>query len=245
MFEGRFFELLIIFVLALVVLGPEKLPRVVSEVGRWVGRARAMARQFREQLEEEVVLEETRRTQAATRPRPEPPASPAPTTQAQPGTPEAHAAADAPRGAVPTSEGQHTTNAHPEVAPQPPPDTQWEGGHVSAGDPGPHAHANHSDAAPKPYADATADAAVESSVPRLSPDTEPRAQPSDSSSEVRAHTTVGPESHANPGASDSATRKANGTGYHEAYASPDESRMTPSAQPLNGSSTTSPHERGT
>jgi Tat protein translocase TatB subunit len=65
LFEGRFFEVLIIFVLALIVLGPEKLPRVVSEVGRWVGRARAMARQFREQLEEEVELEAARKAQAA------------------------------------------------------------------------------------------------------------------------------------------------------------------------------------
>ncbi|MBV8497066.1 MAG: hypothetical protein JO361_09815 [Gammaproteobacteria bacterium] len=48
-----------------MVLGPERLPRVVSEIGRWVGRARVMARQFREQLEEEVALEEARKTQAA------------------------------------------------------------------------------------------------------------------------------------------------------------------------------------
>ena len=61
--EGRFSEILIIFVLALIVLGPEKLPRVVSEVGRWVGRARGMARQFREQLEEEVQLEQARKAQ--------------------------------------------------------------------------------------------------------------------------------------------------------------------------------------
>ena len=54
MFEVGFTELLVIFVLALVVLGPEKLPRLAAQVGRWVGRARAMARQFREQLEEEV-----------------------------------------------------------------------------------------------------------------------------------------------------------------------------------------------
>ena len=47
------------------MLGPEKLPRVVSEVGRWVGRARAMARQFREQLEEEVQIEQARRAQSA------------------------------------------------------------------------------------------------------------------------------------------------------------------------------------
>jgi sec-independent protein translocase protein TatB len=54
------------------VLGPEKLPRLVSEVGRWVGRARVMARQFREQLEEEVQLEQARKTQ---RPAPPPPSA--------------------------------------------------------------------------------------------------------------------------------------------------------------------------
>jgi sec-independent protein translocase protein TatB len=47
------------------VLGPEKLPRVVAEIGRWVGRARVMARQFREQLEEEVQLEQARKAEAA------------------------------------------------------------------------------------------------------------------------------------------------------------------------------------
>ena len=52
------------------MLGPEKLPRVVSEIGRWVGRARGMARQFREQLEEEVQVEQARKAQAATTPAP-------------------------------------------------------------------------------------------------------------------------------------------------------------------------------
>ena|ERR1700683_4030791 len=54
MFEGRFPELLIIFVVALIVLGPHKLPEVASLIGRWLGNARAMARQFRDQLEEEA-----------------------------------------------------------------------------------------------------------------------------------------------------------------------------------------------
>jgi sec-independent protein translocase protein TatB len=47
-------EVVIIFGVALVVLGPKKLPGTAAQVGRWVGRARAMARQFREQLEQEV-----------------------------------------------------------------------------------------------------------------------------------------------------------------------------------------------
>ena len=37
-----------------MVLGPEKLPKVAATVGRWVGRARAMARQFQDQLEAEA-----------------------------------------------------------------------------------------------------------------------------------------------------------------------------------------------
>ncbi|HVO45034.1 MAG TPA: Sec-independent protein translocase protein TatB [Steroidobacteraceae bacterium] len=70
MFDIGFSEVLVIFVLALVVLGPEKLPRVASQMGRWLGRARAMARQFREQLEEEIHLEEARRTPIAKTPEP-------------------------------------------------------------------------------------------------------------------------------------------------------------------------------
>jgi len=53
MFDIGFSEVLLIFGLALVVLGPDKLPGVARTVGRWAGRARAMARQFRDQLEAE------------------------------------------------------------------------------------------------------------------------------------------------------------------------------------------------
>jgi len=53
-FDFSITELAIIFGVALVVLGPKKLPGLVAQVGRWVGRARHMARQFREQLESEV-----------------------------------------------------------------------------------------------------------------------------------------------------------------------------------------------
>ena len=82
---------MIIFVLALIVLGPEKLPRVVSELGRWVGRARAMARQFREQLEEEVQLEEARKAQQR--------AASAPPVEPEAGTAKPHGEAAASAGA--------------------------------------------------------------------------------------------------------------------------------------------------
>ena len=76
MFDIAFSEVLIIFILALVVLGPEKLPKVAAQVGRWIGRARGMARQFREQLEEEVNLEEARKAQPPVTRAPSPPVPP-------------------------------------------------------------------------------------------------------------------------------------------------------------------------
>ena len=94
MFDFSFSEILIIFVLALIVLGPEKLPTVVRRVGRWVGRARAMARQFQEQLEEEIDLEGRHRSASPAEPATaEPrPAAMDPTETAEPSEP----ATDAP-----------------------------------------------------------------------------------------------------------------------------------------------------
>ena len=54
MFEVGFTEILLIFGIALLVLGPERLPKLAADLGRWAGRARAMARQLRTQLEQEV-----------------------------------------------------------------------------------------------------------------------------------------------------------------------------------------------
>jgi sec-independent protein translocase protein TatB len=58
MFDVGFQELALIFGVSLVVLGPKRLPGLVSKVGRWVGKARSMARDFQQQLESEVNLEE-------------------------------------------------------------------------------------------------------------------------------------------------------------------------------------------
>lgn len=74
MFEVGFTEIVLILGLALLVLGPEKLPGLAEKVGRWTGRARAMARQLRTQLEQEVTLEEM----AKSRPMQAPPPAPVP-----------------------------------------------------------------------------------------------------------------------------------------------------------------------
>ena len=54
MFEVGFTEIILIFGIALLVLGPARLPKLAADVGRWAGRARAMARQLRNQLEQET-----------------------------------------------------------------------------------------------------------------------------------------------------------------------------------------------
>jgi sec-independent protein translocase protein TatB len=57
MLDFGFSEILLTSAIALVVLGPERLPKVARQVGNWMGRARAMARQLSEQLEREVDAE--------------------------------------------------------------------------------------------------------------------------------------------------------------------------------------------
>jgi sec-independent protein translocase protein TatB len=61
MFDIAPTELLIVAVVALVVIGPKDLPRVMRTVGHWVGRAKGMARHFRSGLDtmmREAELEE-------------------------------------------------------------------------------------------------------------------------------------------------------------------------------------------
>ena len=65
MFDIGFFELVIIFVLGLLVLGPERLPRVARGLGRWIGKARRTARNLQYELQREIDLEELRKRSEA------------------------------------------------------------------------------------------------------------------------------------------------------------------------------------
>src|SRR6266851_7703178 len=64
MLDVGFSEILLTSAIALIVLGPERLPKVARQVGNWMGRARAMTRQLSEQLEREVNAEELLKTQS-------------------------------------------------------------------------------------------------------------------------------------------------------------------------------------
>jgi Tat protein translocase TatB subunit len=83
MFEVGFTEIILILGIALLVLGPEKLPKLANQIGRWVGRARSMARQLRQQLDEEVtIVSKADLDPAARRPPGTPPPGTPPATDA-------------------------------------------------------------------------------------------------------------------------------------------------------------------
>jgi sec-independent protein translocase protein TatB len=58
MLDFGFSEVVVTSMIALVVLGPKRLPGVMRRIGNWLGRARVMARQLTEQLEREINAEE-------------------------------------------------------------------------------------------------------------------------------------------------------------------------------------------
>ena len=115
MFGVDFSEIALIFLIALVVLGPAKLPQVAQTIGKWVGRARVMARQFREQLEQEA-NEIKRATDMRASP---PPRAPAPAAAAP--ASESTAAAAVPEAVPPEAAAPAVaTPASAEPLPVPP-----------------------------------------------------------------------------------------------------------------------------
>jgi sec-independent protein translocase protein TatB len=52
-----FSELIILALIGLIVLGPERLPRVANQIGGWLGQARRMTRVMKRQLEDELDFE--------------------------------------------------------------------------------------------------------------------------------------------------------------------------------------------
>jgi sec-independent protein translocase protein TatB len=67
MFDVGFSELLMIAVVALIVLGPERLPKAARFAGLWIRRARAQWHAVKSELENEIATEDLRRSLEETR----------------------------------------------------------------------------------------------------------------------------------------------------------------------------------
>jgi sec-independent protein translocase protein TatB len=62
-FELSFGKMMIIAVVALIVLGPEKLPKVARTLGHLLGRARSYANQVKQDIDREMQMDELRKLQ--------------------------------------------------------------------------------------------------------------------------------------------------------------------------------------
>ena len=61
MFDIGFSELLVIALLILIVMGPERLPETVRTISLWIGRIRQFLSSARNDIADEVGLDEVRR----------------------------------------------------------------------------------------------------------------------------------------------------------------------------------------
>ena len=87
MFDIGFSEIVLIFGIALIVLGPKRLPKLAADIGRWAGRARAMSQHLRsqlEQLEREAQIDPLQEQPKATPTSHTPPPTDVPSIQAPP-----------------------------------------------------------------------------------------------------------------------------------------------------------------
>ncbi|WP_111642974.1 Sec-independent protein translocase protein TatB [Marinimicrobium alkaliphilum] len=61
MFDIGFFELMIIAVIGLLVIGPERLPEAARAVGLWVGRVKRSLTETRSEIERQIGADDIRR----------------------------------------------------------------------------------------------------------------------------------------------------------------------------------------
>lgn len=63
MFDIAFTELLVIGVIALIVIGPERLPKVARTAGQWIGRLNRYVSQVKQDIDRDIKLDELRKMQ--------------------------------------------------------------------------------------------------------------------------------------------------------------------------------------
>ena len=60
MFDVGFFELVLIAVVALLVVGPERLPKLARSAGMWLGRGRRFINSVKDDIDREIKADELR-----------------------------------------------------------------------------------------------------------------------------------------------------------------------------------------
>jgi sec-independent protein translocase protein TatB len=60
MFDIGFLELLVIALITLVVMGPERLPEAIRAISLWIGRLKQLLAKTRQEIENEVGMDDIR-----------------------------------------------------------------------------------------------------------------------------------------------------------------------------------------
>jgi sec-independent protein translocase protein TatB len=60
MFDIGFLELLVIALITLIVMGPERLPEAIRAISLWIGRLKQLLAQTRQEIENEVGMDDIR-----------------------------------------------------------------------------------------------------------------------------------------------------------------------------------------
>ncbi len=61
MFDIGFFELILIGIVALLVIGPERLPRVARQAGLWVGKLQGFVASVKQDIDDEIRADELKK----------------------------------------------------------------------------------------------------------------------------------------------------------------------------------------
>lgn len=61
MFDIGFLELIIVCLVALLVVGPERLPKLAYTAGKWIGKGRAMIGSVKAEIDREMKVDELNR----------------------------------------------------------------------------------------------------------------------------------------------------------------------------------------
>jgi len=71
MFDIGFWEIIFIAVIALLVVGPERLPRIARTTGLWIGKMRGFVSSVKADIDREIATEELKKTLAKQAAQPE------------------------------------------------------------------------------------------------------------------------------------------------------------------------------
>lgn len=65
MFDVGIWEVALLLVIAMIVVGPDRLPKLATTLGRWTGKVRRMAQTIQRDIDRQIALEDQEQLKAS------------------------------------------------------------------------------------------------------------------------------------------------------------------------------------